>query len=103
MSRAHDYRIVATVEKSDGHEVRHTEIRRSIFEPGLVDDLDRFWSLTRRLAGFAGEGAIARLQLYREGRERPVCMRDPPFDASELPDRDRAASVLEALRKLTHD
>ena len=94
------FRIVATVERSDGSEIRHNEIRRSMFDRDLVSDLDNFWRVTRELAEI--NGAVARLRLYRDGRAEPVSMRDPPFDASELPEADRAASMLEALRKLAH-
>lgn len=101
MPHTREFRIIATVESSEGNEIRHNEIRRSIFDADLVSDLDRFWRITRELAEI--NHAIARLRFYRDGRARPVCMREPAIDPSELAEHDRAASILEALRKLTHD
>lgn len=101
MHARREYRIVATVENQNGDEIRHNEIRRSIFERDLVADLDRFWRITRELAEI--NGAIARLRLYREGRAQPVSLRDPPFEPHELAERDRAETILEALRKVAHD
>lgn len=98
--QARSFRIIATVETRDGDEIRHTEIRRSIFDPDLITDLERFWRIARELAAI--HGAIARLRLYRDGRAEPVSMRDPPFQPNEVAERDRAESMLEALRKLTH-
>lgn len=100
--QARSFRIVATVETRNGAELRHTEIRRSILEAGLIADLDRFWRIARELAEI--NGAIARLRFYREGRAEPVCMRDPPFEpGDDTAERDRAGTMLEALRKLTTD
>ena len=101
MTHARDFRIVATVETSNGSEIRHNEIRRSIFERDLIADLDRFWRITCELAEI--NGAIARLRIYRTGRAEPVSMRVPAFADHELAERDRANTILEALRKLTHD
>src|ERR1043165_358316 len=92
------FRIVAPVERRDGNEIRHNEIRRSVFERDLIADLDNFWRVTRELAQI--NGAIARLRIYRDGRAEPVSLRDPPFDPGELPERDRAVTMLEALRKV---
>jgi hypothetical protein len=100
MHHTKPFRIVATVETRDGSEIRHNEIRRSFFDRDLVADLDRFWRITRELAEI--NHAIARLRIYRDGRAQPVSMRDPPFDPSELPEADRAVTMLEALRKVTH-
>lgn len=99
---ARSFRIVATVETRNGDELRHTEIRRSIFDANLIADLDRFWAIARELAAI--HGAIARLRFYRDGRAEPVCMRDPSFEPNDATaERDRAATMLEALRKLTTD
>jgi hypothetical protein len=100
--QARAFRVIATVEARNGAELRHTEIRRSIFDPDLISDLDRFWRIARELAAI--HGAIARLRFYRDGRAEPVCMRDPPFEPNDATaERDRAATMLEAIRKLTSD
>lgn len=70
-----------------------------MFDRDLVSDLDRFWRVTCELAEI--NHAIPVLQFFGADRARPVCMRVPPFDASELPDAERAITILEALRKMS--
>lgn len=69
-----------------------------MFERDLVADLDRFWRVTCELAEI--NQAIPVLQFFAAERARPVCMRVPPFEPHELPDPERATTILEALRKM---
>jgi hypothetical protein len=99
--QARTFRVIAFVEKRDGascETLRQNEIRRSMFERGLIDDLERFWRVTCELAEI--NHATPRLEFHGE-RPRPVCMRVPPYEPDELPAAERAASILEALRKMT--
>lgn len=96
-----EFRIVAIVQKSletSAEIIRRNEIRRTMFDRDLVADLDRFWRVTCELAEI--NQAIPVLQFFGAERARPVCMRVPPFEPHELPDAERAATILEALRKM---
>jgi hypothetical protein len=64
-----------------------------------VSELDRFWRITRELAEI---NHATPFLLFLGSNHARVCMRDPAFDPSELPNAERAATILEALRKLIH-
>jgi hypothetical protein len=90
---------VAEIDATKCNVIRRNEIRRSMFEAELVSDLDRFWRITRELAAL-NHGTPFMLFLGSNGAR--VCMRDPAFDPRDLPNAERAATILEALRKLIH-
>lgn len=101
MGATRQFRIIAIVAEIDATKcnvIRRNEIRRSMFDAELVSELDRFWRITRELAEI---NHATPFLLFLGSNHARVCMRDPAFDPSELPERARAATILEALRKLT--
>lgn len=103
MKPGHEIRIIATLERRDGDAlttVQTTEIRRAPNRMGVMLELQDFWQVTRTLATI--RQCIPTIYFCSHDRSRCVAMRDPPFEPHELPERDRATTILEALRKLTH-
>lgn len=101
---AKDLRIVATLERNEGHAletVSHLELHRHPYESGLIFELDRLWRTVCKRASL--HGWIGTLHLYDAERSRSVSLRFPPFEPGELPDREQAATLIEAFRKLTRD
>lgn len=97
-----EFRVLAIIEdRESGARIRESEIRRSMFDAGLVADLERYWRITRELATI-NDHAIAKLTLTSHDGARSVMLRDPPFDtAPDASDPTRATTIFEALRKLT--
>lgn len=101
---AKDLRIVATLERKDGESlatVSHLELHRHPYESGLIFELDRLWRVVRARAEM--HGWIGTLHLFDGEQSRSVSLRTPPFEPGELPDREQAATLIEAFRKLTRD
>lgn len=97
-----EIKIVSTLESVSGDKrtiERTMELRRDANAPGLIFEMENLWRVLRELAEI--KGWIPTLYFRSLDESRSVAMREPPFDGRELPDRDRATSVFEALRKLT--
>lgn len=97
-----EFCVTAIVETESGEKIRENTIHRSMFDQGLIADLERFWEITRELAKIH-TGAIAKLSLTSHDGARSVALRDPPFDPPpDSRDQKRATTIFEALRKITH-
>lgn len=92
--------VIATL-ASDTNGVLATEQRMTLHlnlgTPGVTFELENLWRVLRDLGSI--KGWIPTLCIRCDG-SRSVSLRVPPFAASELPDRERATTVLEALRKI---
>lgn len=96
-----EFRVTAIVETESGEPLRENTIHRSMFDQGLIADLERFWDITRELAKI--NSAIAKLSITSHDGGRSVALRDPPFDPPpDSRDQKRATTIFEALRKITH-
>lgn len=97
-----EFRVTAIVETESGEIIRENTIHRSMFDQGVIADVERFWEITRELAKINGS-AIAKLAITSHDGSRSVALRDPAFDPPpDSRDRKRATTIFEALRKLTH-
>jgi hypothetical protein len=96
------FRVVATVERRAGNKteiIRTHTITRNMSDPDLIADLTRYWGVTCELADI--NHATPLLAFHRDDRARPVRLRVPPYKPDELPEDERATTILEALRKMT--
>lgn len=96
------FRVVATIERRAGNEteiIRTHTITRKMSDPDLIADLTRYWGVTCELADI--NHATPLLAFYGDERARPVRMRVPPYQPDELPDAERATTIMEAIRKMT--
>lgn len=98
-----EIKVVSTLESRNAsglHNERTMELRRDAYAVGLIVEMENLWRVLRELAAI--KGWIPTLYFRTLDDSRSIALREPAFDASERAERDRATTVLEALRKLSH-